>query len=233
MKITIHQPEHLPWLGLLAKIQQAEVWVVLDNVPFRKNYFQNRNKVLLGGRPHWLTVPVASGTRNIADVPISDTSGAWATKYMRTLQHAYPGAWRDGLLEEVAAAVESAAKHGSLLDLNLALAEALMARFGVTTPLVRASSLAVSGAKSDLILSICEAMGAAEYLAGPSGRDYLDLESFARAGIAVSFMEFQHPEYPQGKSDGFVPYLSSVDAIANVDPTELSGLLVTPSPAHG
>ena len=46
MIITIHQPEHLPWLGLLNKIAKADKFVILDSVQFEKNYFQNRNKIL-------------------------------------------------------------------------------------------------------------------------------------------------------------------------------------------
>ena len=74
MRITIHQPEHLPWLGLLSKISAAELLVVLDSVPYRKNYFQNRNRVLINGVPTWLTVPVAAPTGAlIQDVRMADT----------------------------------------------------------------------------------------------------------------------------------------------------------------
>ena len=44
MKITIHQPEHFPYMGFFQKMKEADLFVVLDNVKFRKNYFQNRNK---------------------------------------------------------------------------------------------------------------------------------------------------------------------------------------------
>ena len=46
MKVTIHQPEHFPYMGFFQKMSSADLFVVLDNVNFRKNYFQNRNKII-------------------------------------------------------------------------------------------------------------------------------------------------------------------------------------------
>ena len=34
MIITIHQPEHLPWLGFFNKLSKAELFVILDSVQF-------------------------------------------------------------------------------------------------------------------------------------------------------------------------------------------------------
>ena len=58
MIVTIHQPEHLPWLGFFDKIRQADVWVSLDHVQYRKNYFQHRNRIRGDRGAIWLTVPV-------------------------------------------------------------------------------------------------------------------------------------------------------------------------------
>ena len=59
LKVTIHQPEHFPYMGFFQKVQSAELFVVLDNVNYRKNYFQNRNKIKnLNGDDEWITIPV-------------------------------------------------------------------------------------------------------------------------------------------------------------------------------
>ena len=59
MKVTIHQPEHFPYMGFFQKMSEADLFIVLDNVKFRKNYFQNRNKLLnKSGNEEWFTVPV-------------------------------------------------------------------------------------------------------------------------------------------------------------------------------
>ncbi len=46
MIVTIHQPEHMPWLGFCHKASQADVMVLLDVVQYRTNYFQHRNRIV-------------------------------------------------------------------------------------------------------------------------------------------------------------------------------------------
>jgi len=58
MIVAVHQPQYLPWLGYFAKIDRADLFVLLDNVQFKKNEWQNRNQIKAAGGPQWLTVPV-------------------------------------------------------------------------------------------------------------------------------------------------------------------------------
>jgi WbqC-like protein family len=55
----IHQPHFAPWPGYFARALAARHLVVLDNVQFRKNYFQNRTLIFTrSGNARWLTLPV-------------------------------------------------------------------------------------------------------------------------------------------------------------------------------
>jgi hypothetical protein len=215
MRVTIHQPEHLPWLGLFAKVASADLWIVLDSVAYRKNYFQNRNRILLGGEASWVTVPVHApfGTL-LRDVTIADQP-SWQRKYLGRIEAAYrvlPGwsslAWLPHL-------VGGASAGDSVVDLNLAIARELLAVFEVSTPLVRSSEMTADGAKTDLLISLCREVGATAYLSGPSGRDYLEREAFAAHGIDLEFFEFEHPIYDQGR-EAFVPSLAAIDALAHL-----------------
>ena len=58
MVVAIHQPEHLPWLGFFDKARQADLLILLDCVQFRKNYFQNRNRIRTEDGWCWITLPV-------------------------------------------------------------------------------------------------------------------------------------------------------------------------------
>ena len=42
MKVTIHQPEHFPYEGFFQKVSTADLFVVLDNVKFRKKLFSKQ-----------------------------------------------------------------------------------------------------------------------------------------------------------------------------------------------
>ncbi|MFD7056816.1 WbqC family protein [Streptomyces mirabilis] len=224
MRVTIHQPEHLPWLGLLAKVAASELWIVLDSVPYRKNYFQNRNRVLLDDRSTWLTVPVTApfGTR-IRDARICEVP-SWRRRYRGRLIQAVSGTSCANRVGDLLSVIDSAPLGGLLADLNLDLADWVLSQFDVKVPTVRSSELDATGTKSELILNLCRAAGADEYLAGPSGRDYLNLDAFAEHGITVRFFDFDHPKYAQG-CDPFVPRLSAVDAWSRVAPADLPSLL--------
>ena len=59
MIVSIHQPEHFPYLGYFQKMADTDAFVLLDNVNYRKNYFQNRNRFMnKNGVEEWFTIPV-------------------------------------------------------------------------------------------------------------------------------------------------------------------------------
>ena len=58
MRVTIHQPQFLPWLGYLDKIDQSDLFIALDSVQFKKNEWQNRNRIRTADGCQWITVPV-------------------------------------------------------------------------------------------------------------------------------------------------------------------------------
>jgi hypothetical protein len=219
MIVTIHQPEHLPWLGFFHKMRRADRFVILDNVQYRTNYFQNRNRVLGANGPFWLTVPVRSRghvATSIADIVI-DGSQAWGERHRKSLEACYGRHPHFRRYADVLRTIlESPWQR--LADLNLAIIEAFRSALDIGTPMVRASELGVEGRGSELLLAICERMGAATYLSGPSGRDYLDESLFANRGIAVQYHEFHHPVYPQRGANEFVSHLTALDALANLGP---------------
>lgn len=94
MIVTIHQPEHLPWLGFFNKLAKAELFVILDHVQFEKNYFQNRNRIIGTNGPQWIGIPVKTKGHmdgSIANTEISLAGGnlKWKEKYLQTIKQSY------------------------------------------------------------------------------------------------------------------------------------------------
>ena len=72
MIVTIHQPEHISYLGFWNKVASADLLVLLDNVKYEKNYFQNRNQIHTRRGTAYITVPVTKINNLIKDVEIAD-----------------------------------------------------------------------------------------------------------------------------------------------------------------
>lgn len=221
--VAIHQPEHLPWLGFFHKLYHADVFVLLDQVQYRKNYFHNRNRIRAAGGPVWLTVPVLTRGRHpqsILDATIDDRDGGrWRQKHWRTIAEAYG---KHPFFAACASLFQDiyARPWARLVELNEALIEAIRGLLGIGTEVLRASALGVGGQREDLLLHICEKLGARGYLSGVSGRDYLDPARWAAAGVELSFQEFHHPIYPQ-RQGGFLPCMSTLDLLFSHGPRSL------------
>lgn len=217
MILSIHQPAYLPWLGYLDRIARSDCFVFLDTVQFEKNSFTNRNRIKTVTGPLWLTVPVKQQghlEKKLTEIEI-DNSQNWKTKHLRSIEHSYRRAPNFSSRYEKLA---SCFIETEILLADLCFKQLLfwLKEFNIHTPVVRASDLQVNGQKSDLVLAICQHLGAKRYLSGPQGHDYLDVASFEENGIDVSFHEFIHPVYPQLHGD-FLLAMSVVDYWMNAD----------------
>lgn len=222
MIVAIHQPAHLPWLGYLDRIARVDRFVFLDHVQFEKNSFTNRNRIKTAAGVGWLTVPVRQRghtTSTIADMTIDETR-PWRAKQIRTIEEAYRRT--PGFAAAFPAISTWIADPTSIFaDYCLSQLKGWLACTGIATPVVRSSELGIGGRKSDLVLDICEKLGADRYLSGPLGRGYLDEAAFAEAGVGIDWHTFTAPVYPQRFGD-FVPNLSAVDHWMNTG--DLAGL---------
>lgn len=216
MIVTIHQPEHLPWLGFIDKMRRADVFVLLDTTQFAKDDFQNRNRIKTRNGPTWLTVPVFKRGRSeqsIADVEICNQRN-WRNRCWSLIVQNYGDA---PYFNIYASFFESLYERRwlNLFALNGFVIEYLRDQFGLDTEIVKASDLGVYvKGPTEVNLTIAERAGADIYLSGKHGRDYLDETQFAERGIAVRYQDFRHPVYPQLWGD-FVPRMSSIDLLFN------------------
>lgn len=215
MIISIQQPEYFPWLGYFDKLLSVDKVVFLDNVQFKKRYFENRNRVRTRQGWTWLTTPVISKglyTQNIMDVRI-DNTGPWQKKIAATLVHSYGGSpfWNEGG-EELCELISRPRER--LVDFNLAVIFFFMNKLGIAREYVLSSSLATEHSGSQLILEICRKLKAGRYLSGRDGRNYLQEKDFALNGIDIVYQDFKHPVYAQ-LHGGFMTNMGIADVYFN------------------
>lgn len=188
MRVAIHQPHYWPWLSYLYKMREADVFVYLDKVAYEKNGFQNRNRVLIDSKEHWLTVPVLTKGKLgqlIKDVKVN-WDNRWNQKQYHTLLYNYPKAMRDKS-DAIRAFFEWDGKL--LIDWNIKSIDFLCRIFKIDTRKIFESELDINGAGSERLVNICRAVGADTYLSGPTGREYLKEEMFG--DIKVEYMDWK------------------------------------------
>ena len=222
MRVAIHQPQYLPWLGYLDKLDLADVFVVLDTVQFKKHEWQNRNRIRTKEGWQWLTVPIIDRFPERIDHVEVNATADWSRKHRQALRLHYGRArhW-EPLGPALLALLER--PWTRLRDLNIAALDLLCDQLGIATRRLLASSLSAREDPTDRLIDLCRAVGGTEYLAGESGPAYMDLGRFARAGIAVSAQDYRHPAYPQQYTP-FVSHLSVVDLLFNCGPESLAVL---------
>ncbi len=225
MIVAAHQPHYLPWLGYLDKLAKADLFVVMDDLQYEAQNYQNRQRIKLASGAAWLTVPLLHGAQGdrICDKRI-ESSGSpkqhWQRRHWLTLESCYGRApffarYADELREVYTR------PWTSLLELDLYMLELARGWLAIKTPIIRSSTLGLAGQKTDRLIDLCKKVGARAYLTGSGGsQSYLDSEKMGRAGIGVIWQCFDHPVYAQRYPErGFVPYLGFVDLVLNCGPT--------------
>lgn len=223
--IAGHQPHYLPWIGYVSKIDQADIFCLVDTVQFEKKNFQNRNSIRTHTGSMMLTVPVKTHEKFdqlICDVEI-DNRIPWRRKHWKTIQIAYQHAPYFAQYSDFFADVYDR-EWNRLVDLNEYMLRGILKFLGIQKEMIKSSSFMPTGKKTDLLIDICKKTGASGYLSGTGGaKGYVDETKFLEHGLTHQFQRFHHPVYPQIHGE-FMPKLAIIDLLFNCGPE--SGAIV-------
>ena len=212
---AIHQPNFFPWLGYFDKISRADIFVFMDDGDNPKSgsggmgSWSNRVKINVHGNAQWLGCPVnkKTGNNKIKDVLISNDP-KWRKKALKTLQMNYaksenfPQAM--DILEPLILNPTS-----SLSAYNTHAIIKISEALGLHTKFVWQSRLGTSHASTDVLIEICKAVDANQYLAGSGAGGYQDDDKIRASGIELIYQNFK-PE-PYGETKSYVAGLSVID----------------------
>lgn len=219
-KVAMMQPTFLPWLGYFELILKSDIFVFLDDFQFVYQSYHQRNRMFVNrNQVGWLTVPVDK--KHCFEKPINETriqEGAWRKKMWRVIENNYAKArYFDAYAEQIRPLIVE--PQSSLAEQNMGLIRLLCGYFGKPTDCFRQSSfLSACGKRSLLVKSLLKAMQADVYLVAHGSFEYMRQDGvFPVEGIETLFQDAHLKPYPQyGSTQGFVPYLSVLDALFNV-----------------
>lgn len=223
MRVGIHQLHYLPWLRYFDKIYQSDVFVVLDDIQFNKNGWQNRNRVKSASGTTLLTVPVHMHAAQRLDEVRIHNGTPWRRKHWATLEQSYA---RAPYFDDYAGFLRKtyARDWEFLNDINQAMLRFFLDALEIRTPVAFSSELQVPGVATERLANLIKAVGGDTYLSGAYALDaYLDASVLEREGIALELQEWHAPTYPQRHGE-FVADLSIVDLLMNCGPDSLGVL---------
>ena len=217
MIAAIHQPQYIPWIGYMNKIASADIFIFLDTVQFKKNEWQNRNRIKTAKGWQWMTVPVCYHyPEQISEIKINNTV-RWGRKHWQTLITNYSQAPYFKIYADFFHDTYSR-KWELLADLSVHITTFLADVWDLRTTIIKASQLEVRYENpTDRLVAICEKCGADIYLSGKDGPNYMNIDQFNQKNIKVLYQDFCSEVYPQ-IFEGFIPDLSSIDLLFNCGP---------------
>jgi hypothetical protein len=219
MRISIHQPQYLPWLGYFDKMDRSDVFVLLDDVQYKKNEWQNRNKIRNAESWQWLTVPVKYNFGQALKDVRADNARPWRSNHLKSLELNYSRAPFFG--DHADFFKEAYSREWEFLaDINIYLINYLKEALGIKARIVVSSELKVSSTSTRRLIDICKMLGGDTYLSGAGGSDYLEEKQFGENGIKLEFQEYKHPVYEQVHG-AFEPFMSIVDLVFSKGPESL------------
>jgi len=220
MKVAIHQPNFLPWVGFFNKIKSVDLFIFFDDVQFeRGKTYTSRTKILAQSNELWLTVPVInkSSLIQIKDIEVVQDAN-WKSKHLKCLSLSYKKA---PYFDEVFQIIEKTYRGNSryLIDYNIPLIKNFCEYLQFSTEFKLSSELCIAEVQGgDKILSLLMSVKANEYLSGngEGSRRYINTREFELAGIILEWQNFIQKPYKQFGTQEFISNLSIIDLLFNM-----------------
>jgi hypothetical protein len=227
VKIAIHQPNFLPWIGYFHKISCVDKFVFFDDVVLsRGKSFTSRTKIIIAGHEKWMTIPIIDKSGNILIKDVKVCNGEnWKNKHLKTLELNYRKTVGFEMFFEI---IEKTYSKSSefLIDYNIPLITGICEKLGIKTKFICSSELNSDEKSVGLqrIIEINKLLNADTYLsgAGKGSKRYIDENNFKDNKIGLEWQEYETTEYKQIGTESFVPNLSIIDLVFNEGTKSLS-----------
>jgi len=202
MKVGIHQPNFMPWLGFFKKIYKSDTFVFLDDVKCSKNSYFNRNKFSNSRKfkkSFWLTCPISKKfyRQNLNDV---QTSNIFLKKHVNFFKMRYSKTKEKIFLEEI---LEIYSKYTdcqeiNMVEFNIEFINLICKHIEIERNILKASELKISKEykKQDRVIEIIKRVDCDCYISGNGAKDYQNDLDFKKENIKLNYMKFMvPPEY--------------------------------------
>ena len=211
MKVAVMQPYFFPYVGYWQLINAADIFVIYDDVNYINKGWINRNRILVNGDAHMITLSLQQSSQNKKINKILVDSNKF--KLLKTICNAYKKA---PYFNKVYPLIEQL-MYDNEQSLSKFLGKAIqtLAKFlDLSTKIVYSSDLPYDRKEKgqDKIIEIAEYLEASTYVNPVGGKALYEITAFERRKIKLEFLECNIFYYKQF-DNLFVPSLSIIDVM--------------------
>lgn len=229
LRVAIHQPNFLPWLGYFHKVMSCDVFVFLDDVQIQKTAgsWTNRVRILHDGNTKWLSIPIKRRAELLIINKIEFAEPDWKNSCYSKIDAAYRKSPHYKEVMDFLAEIFDGS-FNCLSEFNQTAIIKILRFLEVKLPvIVNSSDYEIKSTATERILELVKNVDGNEYFCGGGYESYLEPEKFSQAKISLTFQNFTTKSYGQLKTQEFIQGLSIIDALMMIGPENTSKLLTT------
>ena len=224
MKLAIMQPYFFPYIGYFQLINAVDKFIFYNDVNFIKGGWINRNRILIHGKAHYITVQLknASSYRLISETEFKDSNNV----ILKTININYKKA---PFFNEAWQIIEDSfnVKTNMISELAINTIKSVCNYLKIDK-VFEFSDLHYTKTK-DLnrekrILKICQLNNADTYINPIGGMELYNKQDFEKEGIELKFLKTKDIVYKQFNYE-FVPNLSIIDVMMFNSKEEIKSML--------
>jgi hypothetical protein len=208
MKLAAIQPGYFPWLGHFEQVQNADIFIILEDLYFSKNSWVNRNRIINNKKIQWLTVPILHQQNQLISEVIIDNTTDWKKKHINAIKYSYP---KSQCNDDLTCLIKES-QTCDLLSYLRSVNTYLYQLFDFNDKVKYEKTMKMNPDKNLRLIELCNKYHANEYISGMAGKDYLDIELFLKHGIKIRFQDYKPVMYTQN-SKVFISHLSILDPL--------------------
>ena len=215
IKVAIHQPDYIPYLGFFYKMWQVEKFVYLDDCQFSNVNWHHWNRIKTPQGECRLKIPVEQHLGDLINCVRTKDELGWKDKHLKTIEMNYGKTkYFKVFFEDFKELLMPTYK--SIADMNMEINTFIAKKFGFGNKITyaKSSDMSIQTFREERVLDICNKLNGDIYISGNGARAYEDEEHFKARGLQLIYTDYQAIEYLQAWGE-FIPNLSVIDFICN------------------
>jgi hypothetical protein len=195
MRIGIHQPNFLPWMGYFHKIALSDTFVFLDHVEYTKNSYTKRVKIHTPNdfsKDQYLTVPLQKHSDYIAISSLQIANNInWQKKMVAKIYETYHKAPFYHQIEPlISIFFTPPINHTSFSSFNIEVIKYISELLELQPQWLLSSEMNIPSTCKDVNIEIATRLKGTSYLSGLGGKKYQDESLFLERNMQLEYSDY-------------------------------------------